>query len=63
LLVAVVVLLLMAPAACKADGISENCSAVTPALNATNIGSFFTVTGGAADVGWRTSLRLALHAS
>src|SRR5260370_34622568 len=62
LLVAAVVLLLMAPAACKADGSSENFSAVTPALNATNIGSFFTVTGGAVDVvggplfGWLCSL-------
>jgi hypothetical protein len=50
LLVAAVVLLLMAPAACKADGISENFNAVTPALNATNIGSFFTVTGGTVDI-------------
>ena len=50
LLVAAVVLLLMTPAACKTDGISEHFSAVTPALNATNIGSFFTVTGGAVDV-------------
>lgn len=62
LLVAAVVLLLMAPAACKADGISENFSAVTPALNATNIGSFFAVTGSRRR-GWRTSLRLALQPS
>ena len=34
LLVAAVALLLMAPAACKADGISENFTEVTPALNA-----------------------------
>jgi len=50
LLVAAVALLLIAPTACKADGISENFNAVTPALNASNIGSFFTVTGGAVDV-------------
>jgi hypothetical protein len=62
ILLAAAALLLMAPAACKTDGISENFSAVTPALNATNIGSFFTVTGGAVDVvggplfGWLCSL-------
>jgi hypothetical protein len=39
LLISAVALLLIAPAACKADGISENFNAVTPALNATNIGS------------------------
>ena len=50
LLVAAVALLLIAPSACKADGISENFNAVTPALNASNIGSFFTVTGGAVDI-------------
>jgi PEP-CTERM motif len=50
LFVAAVALLLIAPTACKADGISENFNAVTPALNATNIGSFFTVTGGAVDI-------------
>jgi PEP-CTERM motif len=50
LLVAAVALLLIAPAACKADGISENFNAVTPALNASNIGSFFTVTSGTVDI-------------
>ena len=50
LLVAAVALLLIAPAACKADGISENFNELTPALNATNIGSFFTVTGGTVDI-------------
>ncbi len=50
LLVAVVAVLLIAPAVCKADGISENFNAVTPALNATNIGSFFTVTSGTVDI-------------
>src|SRR5262249_15598791 len=50
LLISAMALLLIAPAACKADGISENFNAVTPALNATNIGSFFTVTGGAVDI-------------
>jgi hypothetical protein len=50
LLVAAVALLLMAPALCKADGISENFTGVTPALNASNIGTFFTVTGGAVDI-------------
>jgi hypothetical protein len=50
LLISAVALLLIAPAACKADGISENFNAVTPALNASNIGMFFTVTGGAVDI-------------
>jgi hypothetical protein len=50
LLISAVALLLIAPAACKADGISENFNAVTPALNASNIGTFFTVTGGAVDI-------------
>ncbi len=50
LLVAAVAVLLIAPAVCKADGISENFNAVTPALNATNIGSFFTVTSGTVDI-------------
>ena len=50
LLVVAVALLLIAPAACKADGISENFNAVTPALNATNIGSFFSVTSGTVDI-------------
>jgi hypothetical protein len=50
LLISAVTLLLIAPAACKADGISENFNAVTPALNASNIGTFFTVTGGAVDI-------------
>ena len=50
LLISAVALLLIAPAACKADGISENFNAVTPALNASNIGTFFTVTGGAGNI-------------
>src|SRR5260370_17619133 len=50
LLVAAVASLLMAPAACKGDGIRENFTGVTPALNASNIGTFFTVTGGAVDI-------------
>lgn len=50
LLVAAVALLLIAPAPCKADGISENFDALTPSLNATNLGPFLTVTGGSVDV-------------
>jgi len=38
------------PAACKADRIGENFNELTPALNATNIGPFFTVTGGTVDI-------------
>lgn len=45
-----VALLLIAPAPSKADGISENFNGVTPTLNASNIGTFFTVTSGAVDV-------------
>jgi hypothetical protein len=47
--VAVLSLLLISPFISKADSISENFNALTPALNATNIGAF-TVTGGAVDV-------------
>jgi hypothetical protein len=50
LLIAAVPLLPMAPAACKGDGISENFTGVAPALNASNIGTFFPVTGGAVDI-------------
>jgi len=50
LLISAVALLLIAPTSCKANGISENFNAVTPALNASNIGTFFTVTGGAVDI-------------
>jgi PEP-CTERM motif len=46
MLVAAVALLLIASAACKADRIGENFNELTPALHATNIGPFFTVTVG-----------------
>jgi hypothetical protein len=42
--------LLIAPAPCKADGISENFDGLTPKLNATNLGPFFTVTAGTVDI-------------
>jgi hypothetical protein len=47
--VAVLSLLLISPVISKADSISENFDALTPTLNATNVGAF-TVTSGTVDV-------------